>query len=402
MKAVIRSAALALGVVALGVAGMGAASAQGVQNAPIRYQAADGAGKSFGVAFPSLRLADPLVSARVNALLHHLVLRTLPPDAVPAAGAPPLALPAREQTAMLNSLEVSGVALLNGGRVLRVSVTREGCGAYCASSTETLAFDARTGRLLALPELLTPAGMASLARQAAQAHQATLKYTLAQLDKGLRAAKPGSQEASRAQEQIQMYEECLQQRFGSGGSLAGLYQDEPGFFLVREGGLSFEQGQCSVHQNQALDELGALVYAPGADALRPHLSAYGRALVLGEGGAEGAQPPAPLNPYAQLFKGKIDGRLPVTLFLGASRTVMPGQMKPFSDAVYYYDKYRQPIALTVERQGAAGFTLTEAAPEAAQPGQPAPARLVFRIEGRTLKGQWHGEGKTYAFEATAL
>lgn len=392
--------AFALGWLMALSAAMGTARAQDVQNTPIRYRVADGAGQTFEVKFPYLRLASALASARVNALLHHLALLTLAPAIVPVSGAAPLDLPARQATALLNSMEAQ-VQLLNGGRVLRVSLTREGCGAYCSSGTETLAFDARTGRLLTLPELVTPGGMTSLARQAAQAHRATLKRTLAQLEKSLRAAKPGSPDETRAQAQIEMYERCLLERWSSGGTLSGLYLNEPGFFFIKEGGLNFEQGSCSVHQDRALDELGELVYAPSAETLRPQLTAYGRALVLGEDGAEGGQPPAPLNPYAQLFRGKIDGRLPVTLFLGASRSVAPGQMKPFSDAVYYYDKYRQPIALTVARQGGS-FILTESAPAGAQAAQQAPAQLVFRLEGRTLKGQWRGAGKTYAFEATAL
>ncbi|MDQ3058959.1 MAG: hypothetical protein M3R45_05480 [Pseudomonadota bacterium] len=399
MKTLFRRAIVALGWLA--ALWMGAAGAGEVQNTPIRYRVADGAGKTFEASFPYLRLADPLASARVNALLHHLALQTLAPAAAPVPGAAPLDLSAREATAGLNSIKAQDIDLLNGARVLRVPLVREGCGAYCASGTETLAFDARSGRLLALPELVTPAGLTSLARQAAQAHQATLKRTLAQLEKSLGAAKPGSQAETVAQARIDMYERCLQERFSSGGTLASLYLDEPGSFFIREGGLSFEQGPCSVHANQALDELGALVYAPSAETLRPHLTAYGRALVLGEEGSEGGQPPAPLNPYAQLFKGKINGRLPVTLFLGASRAVTPGQMKPFSEALYYYDKYRQPIALTVVRQGDS-FILTESAPAGAPAAQQAPAQLVFRLEGRVLKGQWRSAGKTYAFEAMAL
>lgn len=386
-------------LMALGAA-MGTAQAQDVQNTPIRYRVADEAGQTFEVDFPYLRLASALASARVNALLYHLALQTLVPGVVPASGAAPLDLPAREASARLSSMEAK-VQLLNGGRVLRVSLITDGCGAYCSPGTERLAFDARTGRLLVLPELVTPGGMTSLARQAAQAHRARLKRTLAQLEKSLRAAKLGSQDETRAQAQIELYEGCLQERFSSGGTLSGMYLKEPGSFVIKEGGLSFEQGTCSVHQNRDIDELGELVYAPSAETLRPQLTAYGRALVLGEEEAEGGQPTPPLNPYAQLFRGKIDGRLPVTLFLGASRSVMPGQMKPFSDAVYYYDKYRQPIALTVARQGGS-FILTESAPAGAQAAQQAPAQLVFRLEGRSLKGQWRGAGKTYAFEATAL
>ena len=131
-------------LMALGAA-MGTAQAQDVQNTPIRYRMADEAGQTFDVDFPYLRLASALASARVNALLHHLALQTLVPGVVPASGAAPLNLPAREASARLSSMEAK-VQLLNGGRVLRVSLITDGCGAYCSPGTERLDFDARTGR----------------------------------------------------------------------------------------------------------------------------------------------------------------------------------------------------------------------------------------------------------------
>jgi hypothetical protein len=63
---------------------------------------------------------------------------------------------------------------------------------------------------------------------------------------------------------------------------------------------------------------------------------------------------------------------------------------PFSVAQYYYQKWRKPIDLKVERQGDQ-FTLTE-------PGGVITAKLV----GKKLEGQWRGNGKVLAFEAEAF
>ena len=332
------------------------------------------------VGFPLISLPDARAAERINILLHHFLLGTLPPP----AGTPTLpviALAASEATNGLASLQVEPPKVLYQGRVLAVSAGGDGCGAYCESYERHFAFDARTGRLLVPAELFTPAGLKALSARKASLNLTTLQNAAGEARKALRGKKLSADDKERYEYQVNLYEECAG-RYKEGGYLNdGI---NLGAMRLVEGGIEWNDERCSNHATRALDDLGDLKLTMSADMLGSWLSPYGRALLLDQGNAV----PATLNGRAQIFKGSLQGPLPIVLIFGSEHGSL--EVPPFSVAQYYYQKWRKPIDLKVERQGDQ-FTLTES-------GGVITAKLV----GKKLEGQWRGNGKILAFEAEAF
>jgi len=332
----------------------------------------------FVVGFPLISLPDAKAAERINILLHHFLLGTLPPP----AGTPTLpiiALAASDATSSLESLQVEAPKVLYQGRVLAVSAGGDGCGAYCEYDERHFAFDARTGRLLVPAELFTPAGLKALSARKASLNLATLQDAAREARKALRGKKVDDKE--RYEYQVNLYEECAG-RYKAGGYLNdGISLGE---MRLVEGGIELKDGRCSNHATRALDDLGDLKLKMSVDTLGAWLSPYGQALLLDQGNAA----PATLNGRAQIFKGSLQGPLPIVVIFGSEGGSL--KVPPFSAATYYYQRWRKPISLEVERQGDQ-FTLTES-------GGVITAKLV----GKKLVGQWRGNGKVLAFEAEAF
>ena len=331
----------------------------------------------FVVSFPVISLPDAKVAERINILLHHFLLGALPP----AAGTPTLpviALAASNATVSLADLQVEAPKVLYQGRVLTVSAGGDGCGAYCEYYERHFAFDARTGRLLAPAELFTPAGLKAMSAKKASLNLATLQDAVREARKALRGKKVDDKE--RYEYQVSLYEECAG-RYKAGGYLND--GTNLGEMRLVEGGIEWNDGRCSNHASRALDDLADIKLKMSVDTLGAWLSPYGRALLLDQGNAA----PATLNGRAQIFKGSLQGPLPIVLIFGSE---YGSRELPFSAATYYYQRWRKPIDLKVERQGDQ-FTLTES-------GGVINAKLV----GNKLVGQWRGNGKVLAFEAEAF
>ena len=331
----------------------------------------------FVVSFPVISLPDAKVAERINILLHHFLLGTLPPPAgTPTL--PAIALAASNATVSLADLQVEAPKVLYQGRVLAVSAGGDGCGAYCEYYERHFAFDARTGRLLAPAELFTPAGLKAMSAKKASLNLATLQDAVREARKALRGKKVDDKE--RYEYQVSLYEECAG-RYKAGGYLND--GTNLGEMRLVEGGIEWNDGRCSNHASRALDDLGDIKLKMSVDTLGAWLSPYGRALLLDQGNAA----PATLNGRAQIFKGSLQGPLPIVLIFGSE---YGSRELPFSAATYYYQRWRKPIDLKVERQGDQ-FTLTES-------GGVITAKLV----GNKLVGQWRGNGKVLTFEAEAF
>ena len=139
---------------------------------------------------------------------------------------------------------------------------------------------------------------------------------------------------------------------------------------------------------RALDEMGSFDFSIQGEAMRPYLNPYGRRLLLGEGAA----PEPVVHDSGQLFKGTVNGSLPVTLFLGARSNLGD---TPFEEAHYYYDKYRKKIGLDLKRQGDV-FTLTEQGKD----GKPG-AVMTLKLSGERLTGDWRAGAKRLPVELKA-
>lgn len=367
----------------------------------LRYQVQGasslGTGAALRLVFPLLRLADPQSTEALNLLLHHLVLNTLPPVAgsAEAAGQKEIVLAANEATVGATELTVSAPKLRFEGRVLTVSLDGESCGAYCENYVRPMALDVQGGRLLMLPDLLTPQGLAQVQKLAVAAHRRTLQNALARIKRDSRK-KPRDKELAETLEiQEALYADCLT-RYSPGGYLAD--GQHIGGMRLEDKGMVLTEGRCSNHAMRALDDLGDLSFRIGMEALQPHLSDYGRSLLM----------PLPVAPDAarteapaQIYKGMIDGRLPVTLFIDLRDGPATRATRSFGEATYYYNRYRKPIALELERkEGFLNLTEKPQLRDDAEAKTREPSGVLrLRVQAGQLSGEWRGGGKTLPFSA---
>lgn len=190
---------------------------------------------------------------------------------------------------------------------------------------------------------------------------------------------------NRINSSVQLYEQCLDERFRP--NVLKSSSEFPGASTLGDGYITFSMAGCSSQADADLDELGDFNNKLGAEELRPYLSAYGKYIFLGE--ADGSI--TVKNPYGQIFCGKINGNIPVTLYLGPADPTP--NARPFAEAKYYYDRYRKIINLSAVRQDDS-FLLTET--DSKETTKPV---LSFKVKGQELVGQWRGGGRVYSFVA---
>jgi hypothetical protein len=354
---------------------------------PVTYRSKNGSGEEFKLTIPFIESSNKAAAIRINTFLHDQLLHTLPSNVADQENDSRVIL----LDPPLEEMRSEGVAEMNSGRSIVVQTFISGCGAYCTESTATYNFDARNGRLIVSQELISPAGRIALAKEVLKFGAARLKKEIVRLEKEIKSNKAKKERSTEdLRTQLEIYESCLEDRFTKDGGLYPYYLKDPGVVTIGNGSLSFSHGECSDHASRALDDLGDIVYTVSGPSLRPYLSAYGKYIMLGEG--DGVV--MTINPYAQYFKGTINGKTSVTLYLGGYPAGSDESI--YETAHYYYDKYRTKIHLSIKRIGNQ-FELTES--KSNQDPKPV---LRFQLKGDRLKGQWIGNGKTLPFEAYPL
>lgn len=333
------------------------------------YAFTDNGGNAATAHFPWIVGGPPGAAERINSYLHDAYFQTLP------------ASDSKETKVKvlqgMDTIESLGIKTMNGGRMVRVSLEEEGCGAYCSSGISNFDFDAESGRPVSALDLTLLDARARLQQKAHKAHIKEIEKFVAGLKRDMRKSGAGK---TRIQDQIELYESCIEQRADADRDYSSL--------VVAENSLVVSFSECASHSGRALDDLGSFSYSVKGEDMRPYLSPYGRRMLLGDAQAEAP----PINKSGQLFKGTINGNLPVTLFLGASSRL--GE-KPFELAHYYYDKYRQQIALGIQREGET-FTLTERDKD----GKPT-GTMVLKLSGARLTGEWRSGTRRLPVELTA-
>lgn len=213
---------------------------------------------------PYVVAASPEISRRINdALFEHLLDRP-----APAKLADGQAIVA--ELARANELQPLAAAnfkvIRNDGRLLVFELAIEGCGAYCESSTGRLQFDTRSGRKLDPEELFTDAGAKALSRH--------LKS--AQIRRGKALLAKATKNGKLADGEAETYQRCLNDWAGFEPRLWPLS-------VTATGKWRFVAGNCSAHVNRSEDLLDRLDAPVPPPQLAPHLNAYGRSLLLGDG-----------------------------------------------------------------------------------------------------------------------
>ncbi|MGJ7567655.1 hypothetical protein ACSFBM_27635 [Variovorax sp. GB1R11] len=306
--------------------------------------------------FPWVRADDAKAADRINQFLFIETFEAM----APARAADGLRGVEAQQWKTLPNLGYE--VLRNDARLLSLRIEGESCGAYCESFAVGHAFDAATGRHLAPADLFTAAGLAEMARKVQADNVARLRKEIAALG-GKARAKEEDREDKAA-----LYTECLQSRQDP----SWLKMDPLRSMEIDAKGVLFTQGRCSNHALRALDDLGDFSSRFTPAQLAPWLTAYGRALLLGEGTAS-----APASAFDQVLRGSIDARLPVTLRL------QPLASDGSVGGTYFYDRYRKPISVFgTYRDGVLALEESK------------DTRLRLVPEGTGLRGEWISGQKT--------
>lgn len=320
---------------------------------------------------PFFKSSRPEVAMRINEALYLERIGSPAPVGGGRTFSPPPSVVGRD-----NAQQEFGISL-NDGRLLTVDFYVEGCGAYCEDYSETRVFDARTGRLLALNDIVTPAGQDELARRLLVTSSRAYEREIERLQQALNSA--GSQaKAEDIQElegRLEFNQECLG---GIDISSEGRHpiSDDDGsirWSFAKGRNLVLKKERCSNHIMRYYDDVWEVEQAFRPTELADFLTPYGRSLILGE-----KDVPEPDNLSGQILFGKIgDAAVTASLRFGTNST---GQITV--GGFYFYNKYRRHIYLSgVKKENQ--VTLSEKGG----------ATITLELDGTRLSGSWKNSDK---------
>ena len=203
-------------------------------------------------------------------------------------------------------------------RLTSISISGEGCGAYCESFTHSYLFDLNSGDRVTIEEMLTPEGITALQNSMIAKNKETMQTFLQTLQNST---------GEDIQTQKDMYNSCISD---TRGTIANSR-----YFIGGNGTLSFVHPRCSNHAIAALDDLGEFTNTFAHADVQPYLTPYGQSLM---GGAYLI--PTVNTPQYKMFKGTVDNRYPVTLVM--DKIESDGSVM----AHYWYDKQRKLIPIS--------------------------------------------------------
>jgi len=325
-------------------------------------------------------------NSRRDARINHAIFLGMTGQPAPAKYTDPVKTP-EEQDGLQPTSEIDYSITRNDARVLAFEIEYEGCGAYCEHHWDQFNFDAVTGRPFTSSDIFTPQGRAVLFKLNNAKRLNEYRKAIAGLKdlgfaklKKQRTATPwpkpktaaeDADEDSRILESIEMYQHCVDSM--SAPEYASYYTKETFPVKIENASVTFLFGRCSNHAMHALDEVGDQSITYRITELAPHLTPYGKYLLMG-----GPKITLPAEPYQQLLFGRV-GQAAITFDL--SRPNPDGSVA----GSYFYNKYRKPIGLSGKVDGdIVELTETES------PDTPKPL-IRATIKGDKLDGKWIGK-----------
>lgn len=348
---------------------------------PLTYKAKTCDGQDGLSTFPFVEGGDPKVTLRINDFLHLAMLRSAAP---PGFVSGPLVRDAKGMDPKDQlQLDSKGVRSSNGGRTLKVAYGIETCRANHDYGEIEVVFDVRNGLPVRGEDLLLESKSEALERMLFKKRRSMVEAEIRKLTRALER-KEKVKLTSDIAASIDLYERCVDGEFSDEMLAISIANRWPPLATLNDSKMRFLKASCGGEKGGAIDLLGDLDITLTGEQLHPYLSPYGRYILLGEGNSTGSL----IRPYGQVFYGTLDGRIPITLYLGRY-DVKAG----YSEAWYFYDKHRKIIKLQVARRGDLYELL-----EYESLGDPKPV-LTLRRDGGRLTGHWRGNGRTYSFVA---
>ena len=333
------------------------------------------------VQLPFVSYHQPNVAKKINDYLYIDIARTIAPAKVSDGIKRHLSKDDDDPMAGVSSLDYK--VLLNNGKLFTVQTEGESCGAYCEEFDNSYSFDVTTGRHITLQDLFTEDGLQSLRNKVYAARVATMQQAMKRLQK--EAAKPKKKNQQKDEfeadldETILLYETCITEN-------AATHKDEVSsgdthelaYFSIDAKGLTFTHERCSNHAMRGLDSIDEFHNHYTFQSLKPNLTTYAKHLLLNDT----AKFDKPNDITGQVYYGSI-GQAPITLLINN-----PVGYDTMLRAVYFYDKYRQPIELS-----GTGNNWTETNSTV----KPQPSIKTTWQDDVSI-GQWLGNGKTLPFK----
>lgn len=177
-----------------------------------------------------------------------------------------------DENSMGRLSDISYELLNNSKRIFSISISAEGCGAYCEPFTRYYNFDLQTGKQFKLEELLTASGQKLLLAAMNKQKKELLQQKITSAKEQLR--KKGSidkDDKAYYEEMIEVYNTCLESQ---------LYESLDYIqFSLQEKTLAVFTERCSAHVNRNVDELGDFEFGFSLANWKKHFTPYGLSLL---------------------------------------------------------------------------------------------------------------------------
>ncbi|MGE3801148.1 MAG: hypothetical protein AB7H80_09025 [Candidatus Kapaibacterium sp.] len=174
-----------------------------------------------------------------------------------------------EGQAMPNLSDLSFDIFTNNSTLLSLSISAEGCGAYCEYFTWHYTYDSKTGKEIQVADLFNAEGVEKLCTFLdAQKRNTITEFLERTRDSVSHTLFSDSSDREYYDEMISMYEDCLEYSFPTTSDYLQ--------FQVEGATLTFILGRCSAHYNRNADELWEYEIPIDLFEWSPNLSDYGK------------------------------------------------------------------------------------------------------------------------------
>lgn len=274
--------------------------------------------KSENSVFPVISYSvNPIAESKINTFLQVDGL-----EYIPGSEGSPFKLVSKGKTSSSNYVSFYSWEKMDTPKnILSIAMDGEASGAYPENFLIWKNFDLRTGNYINAQDLFQPNAVKTVEGIIRKTVKKEINDFLIQL-------KSDPKPSEEVLDQIAIYEGCYTEY-----TLAGI-----GYYFAQDK-LRFITGRCSNHAMRALDELDSHVVDFPYKDLEKYWSPYARNLLNGSEKLEKTS----LN--NKLYKGKIDGKYPITVLI--KEVYGDGSFS----AVYWYDKNKKLIEWNGKMKG---------------------------------------------------
>lgn len=274
--------------------------------------------------FPFISYAEnPLAENKINTFLQVNEL-----EYVPNSGPNPFKLVSTGTTSYSNYISFySWEKIETPKNILSIAMDGEASGAYPENFAKWVNFDLRTGNLINAEDLFNPNAVKTIENFIRKQIKKEINDFLTQL----KSEKNPSEEVL---DQIGIYEGCF-----TDYTLDGIQ-----YYFAKDK-IRFIAGRCANHAMRALDELDSHVVEFSYKELEKYWSPYTRNLLSGSDKVEKT------SFRNKLYKGKIDGKYPITVLVSRFYPAEDSSGISFFNAEYWYDKNKKLIKWDGQMKG---------------------------------------------------